>query len=195
MPPLVYFVRHGQTDWNAESRLQGQADTDINQRGREQADRNGKRLAGLIGDATGWDFVASPLKRTRETMERVRIGMGLPAQGYRTDDRLKEVHFGDWQGKTYMELEAERPGTTAERAADKWNFRPPGDLAESYAMLTARVKPFLDELKSETVCVTHGGVIRAIFRLVQNMGEDETAALDIRQDRVLRYRNGALNWL
>jgi probable phosphoglycerate mutase len=62
-------------------------------------------------------------------------------------------------------------------------------------MLTARVKPFLDELKSETVCVTHGGVIRAIFRLVQNMGEDETAALDIRQDRVLRYRNGALNWL
>ena len=195
MHPLVYFVRHGQTDWNAEGRLQGQADTDINQRGRDQADRNGKRLAGLIKDASGWDFVASPLRRTRETMERVRVGMGLPAAGYRTDPLLVEVHFGDWQGKTYLELEAESPGTTARRAADKWNFRPPGEQGESYAMLTARIEPFLRELKQETVCVTHGGVIRSIFRLVEALGENETAALEIRQDRVLRYRNGQLAWL
>ncbi len=193
--PLVYFVRHGQTDWNAEGRLQGQADTDINDRGRGQADRNGKRLAGLIDRPEDWDFVASPLRRTRETMERVRVAMGLQASGYRTDARLKEVHFGDWQGMTYLELEAAQPGATAKRAADKWNFRPPGGEGESYAMLTARVKPFLDELHRETVCVTHGGVIRAIFRLIVGMDPNETAALDIRQDRVLRYRNGALDWL
>ena len=195
MPPLAYFVRHGQTDWNAEGRLQGQADTDINQRGRDQADRNGRRLAGLIKDASGWDFVASPLRRTRETMERVRRGMGLPPQDYRTDVRLKEVHFGDWQGSTYAELEAAEPGTTARRAADKWNFLPPGDGAESYTMLSARVAPVLQEMKAPTVCVTHGGVIRAIFRIVQGMAEDETAALDIHQDRVLRYRDGGLVWL
>ncbi|TIS74864.1 MAG: histidine phosphatase family protein, partial [Mesorhizobium sp.] len=60
MYPLVYIARHGQTQWNAEGRLQGQADTDINELGREQATQNGRRLADLIGNAADFDFVASP---------------------------------------------------------------------------------------------------------------------------------------
>ena len=110
MFPLVYFVRHGQTAWNAEYRLQGQADTDMTALGRSQADRNGRRLAELIDNPDDFDFVASPLRRTRETMERVRAAMRLPADGYRTDPRLIEVHFGDWQGFTFAELEAREPG-------------------------------------------------------------------------------------
>ncbi len=53
MPALIYVVRHGQTDWNAEQRLQGQADTDLNATGRRQASANGVKLAALIGDAKG----------------------------------------------------------------------------------------------------------------------------------------------
>ena len=117
MTPIVYLIRHGQTDWNAEGRLQGQADTDINALGRSQADGNGRRLRELIAEPGAFDFVASPLRRTRETMERVRRSMGLPAEGYRTDARLKEVHFGDWQGSTFAELEAREPGSTAARTA------------------------------------------------------------------------------
>ena len=98
MLPLVYFVRHGQTDWNAEHRLQGQADIDTQCARPRQAERNGRKLAELIADPAGFDFVASPLGRTRETMELVRAAMGLPPQAYRTDPRLIEVHFGDWQG-------------------------------------------------------------------------------------------------
>ena len=64
MPPLCYFVRHGQTGWNAELRLQGQADTDITDVGRAQAVRNGRRLAGLVDDPDQFDFVASPLGRS-----------------------------------------------------------------------------------------------------------------------------------
>ena len=105
MPPLIYFVRHGQTDWNAEFRLQGQADTDLNDLGRRQADQNGRVLAGLIAWPEAFDFVASPMRRTRETMERLRAAMGLDPHGYRTDARLVEVNFGDWQGFTYEELE------------------------------------------------------------------------------------------
>jgi probable phosphoglycerate mutase len=105
MPPLCYFVRHGQTGWNAEFRLQGQADTDMTELGRRQAIRNGKRLAALIPNPEDFDFVASPLTRTRETMELVRAEIGLPAKGYRVDARLMEVHFGGWQGFTYAELE------------------------------------------------------------------------------------------
>lgn len=195
MSPLVYFVRHGETGWNAEQRLQGQADTDINSRGREQADRNGRRLAELIEHPADFDFIASPMRRTRETMERIRIAMGLEPTAYRTDARLMEVHFGDWQGHTFAELEARQKGSTAARSRDKWNFVPPGVHGESYQMLLERVRPWFEALERPTVCVTHGGVIRAIFRLVANTPPREAAALEISQDRVLKLEGGKLTWL
>lgn len=195
MPPIVYLVRHGQTDWNAEGRLQGQADTDINALGRSQADRNGNVLSGLLGRAEGFDFVASPLRRTRETMERVRAGMGLPVGGYRTDPRLVEVHFGDWQGNTLAELEAARPGCTAGRTADKWKFTPPGVSAESYEDLAARVLPVFAELTRPTVCVTHGGILRVAFRHFGGLDGREAASLEILQDRILLMRDGRLEWV
>ena len=98
MYPLVYIARHGQTVWNAEARLQGQADTDLNPLGREQATGNGRRLAEFVHNPENVDFVASPMRRTRETMERIRMAMGLDPRAYRTDPRLVEMSFGDWQG-------------------------------------------------------------------------------------------------
>lgn len=193
--PLVYIVRHGQTDWNAEFRLQGQADTDINALGRAQADRNGRRLAEIIADPEDFDFVASPLRRTRETMERLRTVMGLPAEGYRTDARLMELHFGDWQGRTFAELEVERPGVSAARHRDKWNYLPPGAHAETYEMLAARVRPWLESIMRPTVCVTHGGIVRVVFTLLGAMDPAEAAEMNVPQDRILRLRDGALEWL
>jgi probable phosphoglycerate mutase len=195
MLPLVYFIRHGQTDWNAEGRLQGQADTDINTTGRAQADLIGDRLAELIGEPARFDFVASPKRRTRETMERIRARLGLAPHGYRTDPRLIEVHFGDWQGLTLAELDAARPGSTAERERDKWNFLPPGIGAESYQMLTDRVAPWLEEVAVPTVCVTHGGIIRAMFRLVEDCDPQDASATVVPQDRILELKGGRLRWL
>jgi broad specificity phosphatase PhoE len=195
MYPLVYFVRHGETDWNVEGRLQGQADTDINARGREQADRNGRVLARVIENPQDFDFVASPLRRTCETMERVRRAMGLDPDDYRTDPRLVEVHFGDWQGLTYREIEARAPGSTKARRRDKWNFRPPGPEGESYETLRLRVQPWLAGLIRPLVCVTHGGVIRVVFRTIGNVAEREAARLHVPQDRVLRLENSTLEWV
>jgi broad specificity phosphatase PhoE len=195
MPPLCYFVRHGQTGWNAELRLQGQADTDMTGLGRSQAVRNGRRLAELVDTPEDFDFVASPLKRTCETMELIRAEMGLPPQGYRTEPRLMEVHFGDWQGFTYEELEAKQPGCTAARFQDKWGFVAPGQGGESYRMLLDRVKPWFDALERPTVCVTHGGVIRILFRLVEGLPVADVAAMEITQDRVLRLKGSRLDWL
>jgi broad specificity phosphatase PhoE len=195
MYPLVYIVRHGQTAWNAESRLQGQADTDLNTLGREQAAGNGHRLAELVGNPRDFDFVASPMKRTRETMERIRAAMALDPSAYRTDPRLVEVNFGDWQGFTFAELKTRYPGARRTRALDKWNFQPPGEGAESYQMLLERVKPWFDALNRQTVCVTHGGVMRTLFRFVLGMAEDEAANLEIPQDRVLRLQGERLEWL
>lgn len=195
MSQIAYFVRHGQTDWNAEGRLQGQADTDLNALGRSQADRNGRRLAELISRPDMFDFVSSPLRRTRETMERLRVAMGLEASGYRIDPRLKEIHFGDWQGSTYAELELARPGMTNRREQRKWHFLPPGEGAESYHMLMERIRPCLDAFERDTICVTHGGVIRSVFRLAGSMSEQDAAALSVPQDRVLRWAQGTLEWL
>ncbi|OBQ69566.1 histidine phosphatase family protein [Mesorhizobium erdmanii] len=195
MYPLVYIVRHGQTAWNAELRLQGQADTDLNVLGREQATGNGLRLAELVRDPGEFDFVASPMRRTRETMERIRAAMKLDPGGYRTDPRLVEVNFGDWQGFTFAELETQSPGASRTRALDKWNFQPPGDGAESYQMLLERVKPCFDAFDRKTVCVTHGGVMRTLFRFVLDMAEDEAANLEIPQDRVLKLEGKSLEWL
>ena len=195
MTPFIYFVRHGQTPWNAEHRLQGQADIDINEVGREEADRNGCRLAELVPDLGAFDFVASPMQRTRGTMERVRTAMGLDPLAYRTDPRLVEVNFGDWQGFTFAELEAREPRASRARQLDKWDFVPPGKDAESYEMLTCRIRPWLEEIVQPTICVSHGGVMRAIFRLVEDFPKNKAATLEIPQDRVLRLENGRLDWL
>jgi broad specificity phosphatase PhoE len=195
MPPLCYFVRHGQTAWNAELRLQGQADTDMTDLGRSQAVRNGRRLAELVDRPGDFDFVASPLKRTRETMELIRAGMGLPARGYRVDARLMEVHFGDWQGFTHAELEERQPGSTAARLADKWGFVAPGAGGESYQMLFDRVRPWYEAVERPTICVTHGGVIRVLFKLVEDLSAAEVATMEVPQDKVLRLKDSRLEWL
>ena len=195
MDPLVYIVRHGQTAWNAEYRLQGQADTDLNALGREQATRNGERLRGLISNPAAFDFVASPMRRTRETMERVRAAMALEPGAYRTDPRLVEVNFGDWQGFTFAELETRFPGAAAVRERDKWNFLPPGAGAESYQMLLERIGNGFEALRQPTVCVTHGGGVRTIFRLADGMSAQQASALEIPQDRILRLQGRHLEWL
>jgi len=195
MYPLVYIARHGQTQWNAERRLQGQADTDINARGREQATGNGRRLAGFVKNPAEFDFVASPMRRTRETMELMRAAMGLDPFAYRTDPRLVEMSFGDWQGFTFAELEARLPGSTDGRRHAKWDFQPPGDGAESYEMLLERVKPWFGSLRGQTICVTHGGVMRCLFRVVEGMSKKEAASLEIPQDRLLRLQGRSLEWL
>ncbi len=98
--PVLVFIRHGETDWNVEGRLQGRRDIPLNDTGRWQARRNGTAIMAAMPEAGGFDFVASPLSRSRETMEILRAAMGLPPQGYATDDRLKELTFGAWEGFT-----------------------------------------------------------------------------------------------
>ena len=195
MGPLLYIIRHGQTDWNVEQRLQGQAEVDINAVGLQQVRRNAKLLAQVIEDPSEFDFVSSPLRRARETMEHVRRELGLQADGYRTDDRLMELHFGDWQGFTYAELEAGEPGSTIGRHENKWEFVPPGRDAESYARLASRVSEWLAEIDRPTICSTHGGVIRTLFHLIGGISTDEAANIPVPQDQILRVSDGKLQWL
>lgn len=191
--PRLYFVRHGETDWNREQRFQGQRDIPLNDTGRAQASGNGEALAGVIGDPAAYRFVASPLTRTRQTMELLRTALGLPAAGYETDSRLVEVNYGEWEGRTLGELTVERPDEMDRRERDKWNYVPRN--GESYSQLSQRIRPFLAELKSPAVVVTHGGVMRCLYSFLEGMPTDDAANARIPQDRVYGVAGGRAGWL
>ena len=126
----LIFVRHGETPYNAENRLQGQRDIPLGARGRDQASAIGRTLRAKIGTEidrleAADAFIASPLLRTRETMELVRDAMGLAPGRYRLDPALKELTFGDWEGLTWAEVRARDPKGVVARHANKWNCVPP----------------------------------------------------------------------
>ncbi len=190
--PRILFVRHGETDWNAEGRLQGQRDIPLNALGREQAGIAGRTLARLVPGVGELDFVASPLGRTRETMERLRAAMGLAPDAYRLDDRLKEITFGAWEGLTWPEVRARDASGAAERERRKWDYVPPD--GESYAMLLERVRPVIDGLARETVLVSHGGVARVLLAWLCNVATRQATSMDIWQGRVLVIENRRFTW-
>jgi broad specificity phosphatase PhoE len=188
----IFFVRHGETDWNAEGRLQGQQDIPLNRIGRLQAQESGERLKALMPAFAGLDHVSSPMRRTRETMELMRESMGLNRQGYRLDPRLVELTFGAWEGLTWKDVRKLDPVEAARRERDKWGFVPPD--GESYAMLAARVRPVLELISRDTVVVSHGGVARAFLALTCGVSHRNAAGLDIWQGQVLVIEKKAYRW-
>ncbi len=190
----LVHIRHGETDYNAEARLQGGLDIPLNDHGRSQAARNGRALAAMLAasgrDASEWDWVASPLGRARETMEIVRRTAGLDPAGYRVEPILSEITFGTWEGFTLDEMRARDPEAIARRKRDKWGFQPPG--GESYAMLSERVARFLEPLSRDTIAVAHGGVLRVLQGRLLGLEPQTVPMMDVPQDRIWIFdgRNG-----
>jgi probable phosphoglycerate mutase len=163
--PVIYYVRHGLTDWNVQHRLQGRHDVPLNALGHAQAVRCGEILHDLFlrdgGKAEDLDYVSSPLIRARTTMEIMRATLGLESAGYGVDTRLAEISFGEWEGLTYADVLARDKDVAIKRESDKWGFRPPG--GESYAQVTARISQWYATLERDTVVAAHGGTARALI--------------------------------
>lgn len=190
--PLIYFVRHGQTGWNAEKRMQGHLDIALNDTGRSQAARNGAVLARLLGDHERFDFVSSPLIRAFETMQILRREIGVAPDDFRTDPRLCEIHLGDWGGLIYTEIAETFPEEHQVRDEDPWNFLYPGEGAESFASFYERVLDWLDSVETDSVVTSHGGVLRCLNRHFTQIGEREALKFDVPQDRIFRISDGVL---
>jgi broad specificity phosphatase PhoE len=189
----VYIVRHGETDWNAERRYQGQRDIPLNSKGRSQARRNGEALRALLPGIAGIAYVASPLGRARETMQIIRGALGLPAAGYAIDERLKELSYGDWEGQLQADLPATDPAGWAARAPDPYRWRPTG--GESYADLTVRAVDWLSGVERDTLVAAHGGVMRTLQAHVCGLDAERVPVLDAPQDRVLVLADGQMRWI
>ena len=150
---LLALLRHADTAWSAEGRIQGRRDVPLSEAGRAA-------LAGfaLPAECHGMRVVTSPLARCVET---ARL---LGAREALCDPRLVEMHWGEWEGRVLAELRAELGAPMRENEARGWDFRPAG--GESPREVWARVRPWLAELASAgepTLAVTHRGVIRAML--------------------------------
>jgi broad specificity phosphatase PhoE len=193
--PTIYYIRHGETQWNAEGKLQGQQDIPLNDLGRTQAAHAGIILAGLFArdgrNEQSLAFVASPLGRARSTMELVRGALKLPLAGYAIDDRLREIGYGLWEGSTLAQMQASDPDIFARRQADKWTVPPPD--GESYASVQLRMRDWYDQLNGDTVAVAHGGTARALMVALGIETPDSAADLTIEQGAVYVFGDSGLS--
>jgi broad specificity phosphatase PhoE len=160
----LVMLRHGQTEYNAGSRMQGQLDTDLSDLGREQA----AAAAEVLAKRQPLTIVSSDLRRALDTAVALGERSGLPVL---VDTRLRETHLGDWQGLTHLEVDAAAPGARlAWREDGRW--APHG--GESRVDVAARSMPLVAELITEqsewgvdepdrpVVLVAHGGLIAAL---------------------------------
>ena len=192
--PTIYYIRHGETAWNAEGRLQGGIDTPLNELGLTQAAHGGRVLADLFARhgraASSLAYVASPLQRARRTMDLVRAELKLPSGGYALDDRLREIGYGHWEGSTLAQARVSHPELYAVRERDKWGALPPG--GESYASVQLRMRDWYDSLKADTVAVAHGGTARALMVALGFETPESAADLTIEQGAVYVFGDGGL---
>ena len=192
--PVIYYIRHGETSWNAQGRLQGTQDIALNDLGRRQAVHAGNVLADLLKrdgrDKTALPFVASPLGRARTTMELVRGALKLPVETYALDDRLREIGYGVWEGSTLAEMQAADPELYARRLTAKWTMAPKG--GETYAQVQHRMRDWYDSVKGDTVAVAHGGTARALMVALGIETPESAADLPIEQGAVYVFSDGGL---
>ena len=192
--PVIYYIRHGETSWNALGRLQGTQDIPLNDLGRLQAAHAGNILAGLFArdgrEKSSLGFVASPLIRARATMELVRGSLRLPHDGYALDDRLREIGYGQWEGSTLPEMQLRDPDLFAKRQTEKWTVSPPG--GESYVDVQTRMQDWYASVAADTVTVAHGGTARALMVALGIETPLSAADLTIEQGAVYVFRDGAL---
>lgn len=163
----IYIFRHGETDWNRESRFQGHIDVPLNDTGRQQAEE----LAYKLTDKSIEAILSSDLGRARETAEICAKILGhVPVH---IDERLREAHLGEAQGKTYDEIKAH----FGEELTKRWRSAHPTDADVSYPggesgkqIILRSLSAVEDFLLRENLSIigvaTHGGVIRRIMQSI-----------------------------
>ena len=180
----IVAIRHGETDWNKDTRIQGQQDVPLNEMGRWQAQRVARALA--CGEPIAAVY-SSDLSRAFDTADAIARAAGLVVN---TEARLRERGFGHFEGQTFTDLENQWPEETA-----RWRQRDPHWMpagGESLAAVRARVDDAVAELAAahlgeQIVLVAHGGVLDAIYRAA--------TGLDIRAQRSWTLPNAVINRL
>ena len=183
-PTRIIAVRHGETSWNADARIQGQLDIGLNETGRWQAQRVGQALAEEPITAV----YSSDLERAQATAQPISEVKGVPVIPH---EGLRERSFGMFEGKTFDEIHEAWP-----EHANNWRKRipewEPPEGGESLIQLRERVTRTLEQLASrhpgeQIVVVAHGGVLDALYRVATGQ--------EVNSPRTWELPNGAINRL
>ena len=164
----IIAVRNGETAWNVDTRLQGQLDVPLNERGQRQARQAAQALLREAPDVV----YSSDLSRALATAEAAAALLGRPVH---TDTGLRERHFGQWQGQTYAEVEARYPEASARWRRREPDFGPEDGetLAGFYARVTATATRLAGAHPGQTVLmVAHGGVLDCLYRAACGLALD-----------------------
>ncbi len=175
----IWFLRHGQTEWNLERRLQGRQDSPLTELGLQQAADQSKLMTPILAGDEGSALrcVASPQGRAMHTAQ-----IALAGRDFETDERLAEVATGEWEGQLRDELP-----TGGRNDLMLYTAAPGG---EGFDALEARVRGFLDELEGPCVVVSHGLLGKVLRGLVRGLSRDEMDELSNKQGCVYVLENG-----
>ena len=181
----ILAIRHGETAWNVATRIQGHLDIPLNDAGLRQADHLAQALAQR--DAVNAIY-ASDLSRAHTTASAIAKAMGQQVTAH---TGLRERHFGEFQGRTFAEIEAELPDHAFQWRKRVPDWTPPGG-GESLVALRERILKTVDELAAQhtgqqIVLVAHGGVLDILYRAATR--------LDLQAPRTWQLTNTAVNRL
>lgn len=189
---MIYMMRHGETVWNSERRLQGSLDSPLTARGIGQAQALGRLLAEIVEQPTRFRIVCSPLGRAWQTAVIVAAEMSLPPHDLVIEPHLAEMSCGRWEGVTVDEIQERDIEAWERRRADRWNVETPG--GESYADVAIRARKWFSGVSEadRLIVVCHGVVSKVVRGLYAGLSEQETLELSEPQDRLFQLSNGQI---
>lgn len=160
----IILIRHGETEWNKVRKYQGHMDIELNDWGRQQAGEAAKELANLDIDY----FASSDLKRARETAE---IIASFHNNNIKEFKELREMNFGEWEGKVFKEIKNDYPEDFQKWIEDPIKFSPPAGetLKEFQDRVLEGFNTILENGFDRNAIVTHGGVIMVFLATILEM--------------------------
>jgi len=183
--PKILFIRHGETEWNAEGRTQGILNSPLTQKGRAQAEQLGKILVQHDVDPSDYFQVTSPLGRTLETVAGIQKHVSFDPI---YESLLQEINLGNIGGMTRYEIEMEYPEHLQGKKRLDWYFGAPE--GETFEQIKQRAKTWLDSLTGPTIAVSHGQLGKLIRGLYCGLTDEELLSSGEPQGVVIVLEDG-----
>jgi len=183
MYPELIFLRHGETFWNRENRMQGALNSELTEKGITQARRQRELL--MQFDLKGWTACSSPQGRAFQT---AGLAVAPLIERIKTDDRLREIEVGQWSGKLRADLSADMVLQDGPDGPIALYEHAPG--GEGFDALEERCRDFLDDLSGSTVIVTHGITSRMLRTIVLGLGRSELGKIPGGQGNLFHVKDG-----
>lgn len=180
--PDLYLMRHGQTEWNLQERMQGRADSPLTSLGRAQAGQLALQVREVLAGGQQVALYASSQGRAQDTAH-----IAFDGAPFHSDDRLVEIDVGDFTGARIADLQLSHPHIFTGDGMGWYDRTPNG---EDFETLQARVRSFLDELTGPAMIVTHGITLKMLRVVALNLPLSEMKEGNVEQGRIYRIVNG-----